>query len=367
VDPSRDYKPLLQQAVPRLWPVSINGADDHDENPGWSRYIQPLDSGNFDVATFLKTLRNLGYNGPVGLQCYGIAGDVRVHLARSMAAWCKMSATPAKPAFTETGKEYHFDTGALRGTLRGDGKSLGLTSLTDVAAGVQVTRFYGLLSHYRLLDAETRYGDAAWDWASTGRLLPDGSVEVSWAADPAHPFDMTAVYRWSSANALDLTTTVVAHRNLRGFEVFLASYFEGFPTVFGYAKTGFVEARKEMGDWLAFPRDDAATAIIADGRWQRPPHPVTFRPVTAYAGALGMRRDAKSGLAGLVMAPPEDCFAVLMAYGEEEHRSLYLSLFGRDFKPGETATARSRLVLARNITDQQAIELYQTYLKEIKP
>ena len=94
VDKSRDYKPLLQQAMPRLWAVSINGADVYDDKPDWNRYIQPLDAGNFDVATFLKTLRGLGYKGPVGLQCYGIGGDVREHLARSIAAWRKMSGTP---------------------------------------------------------------------------------------------------------------------------------------------------------------------------------------------------------------------------------------------------------------------------------
>ncbi len=96
VDKSRDYKPLLKQAMPHLWAVSINGADQLDEKPGWDRYIQPLDKGNFDMAAFLGTLRELGYTGPVGLQCYGIGGDVREHLARSMDAWKKMTAAKSK-------------------------------------------------------------------------------------------------------------------------------------------------------------------------------------------------------------------------------------------------------------------------------
>ena len=95
VDKSRDYKPLLKQAMPRLWAVSINGADDQDDKPGWSKYIQPLDKGNFDVASFLRTLREMGYTGPIGLQCYGIGGDVREHLAASLAAWQKMSKASA--------------------------------------------------------------------------------------------------------------------------------------------------------------------------------------------------------------------------------------------------------------------------------
>lgn len=90
VEKSRDYKSVLKQAMPRLWAVSINGADNLDEAPGWSRYIQPLDSGNFNVAGLLSALQELGYKGPIGLQCYGIGGDARDHLARSMEAWKRL-------------------------------------------------------------------------------------------------------------------------------------------------------------------------------------------------------------------------------------------------------------------------------------
>ena len=53
--------------------VSINGAD---HTGGWDRLIQPLDRGEFDVYGFLKTLRDLGYTGPIGLQCYMVPGDL---------------------------------------------------------------------------------------------------------------------------------------------------------------------------------------------------------------------------------------------------------------------------------------------------
>jgi len=93
VDPQRDYQRLLKQALPRLWAVSINGADPFDAQPGWDHYIQPLDKGSFDVAGLLKTLKELGYQGPIGLQCYGISGDTREHLARSMTAWRRLNAS----------------------------------------------------------------------------------------------------------------------------------------------------------------------------------------------------------------------------------------------------------------------------------
>jgi sugar phosphate isomerase/epimerase len=89
VDKSRDYKRVLTAAMPHLFVVSINGADTDGEN--WDRLIQPLDRGTFDIHGFLKTLRDLGYSGPIGLQCYGIPGDAREHLARSIAAWRKLT------------------------------------------------------------------------------------------------------------------------------------------------------------------------------------------------------------------------------------------------------------------------------------
>ncbi|WP_165227871.1 sugar phosphate isomerase/epimerase family protein [Aquisphaera insulae] len=95
VDTSRDYRRVLERAMPRLRAVSINGADEYDPNPGWSHYLQPLDRGNFDVGALVRTLDELGYRGTIGLQCYGIEGDVADHLARSMGAWRKMRDLPA--------------------------------------------------------------------------------------------------------------------------------------------------------------------------------------------------------------------------------------------------------------------------------
>ena len=277
------------------------------------------------------------------------------------------AAHAASLTFETEGNAYRFDTGALRGVLRAEGQSRGLLPMVDCTTGTGLTRSLGLFSHYRLLDATTRYGTAAWDWASVARRLPDGAVETRWTADAEHPFDLQAVYRWTGSNTLDVATTVRAHKDLRRFEAFLASYFEGFASAFVYTQGGLLEAKQDAGVWQAFPRDEAAAKIIGDGRWQRPPHPVDWTIRPPLAGPLGLRRDEKTGLAALVMAPPADCFAVATPYGAEEHRSLYLSLFGRDLKAGESATARARLIIGRGITDQQAITLYETYLKGNQP
>ena len=52
---------------------------------------ETLDSGTFDVGNFLSKLAELGWHGPIGLQHYGIGGDARGNLQRSMTAWREMS------------------------------------------------------------------------------------------------------------------------------------------------------------------------------------------------------------------------------------------------------------------------------------
>jgi sugar phosphate isomerase/epimerase len=84
---------VLREAIPHLFMVSINGAD---HSGGYDRLIQPLDRGEFDVFGLLKKLVALGYQGPIGLQCYNVPGDRDENLTRSMAAWRKFNARLAQ-------------------------------------------------------------------------------------------------------------------------------------------------------------------------------------------------------------------------------------------------------------------------------
>jgi sugar phosphate isomerase/epimerase len=89
VDDESSMEDRLKLAMPFLYVVTINGAD--SDGKDWSTLIQTLDSGTFDIRKFLKTLKALGYKGPIGLQHYGIPGDARENLKRSLDAWKKLS------------------------------------------------------------------------------------------------------------------------------------------------------------------------------------------------------------------------------------------------------------------------------------
>ncbi len=78
----------LEESIPYLAAVSINGADDGDtRDMDWSRLIQPLGRGSLDVLKILRILRNNHYSGPVGLQCYDIKGDPSEFLKISVGSW----------------------------------------------------------------------------------------------------------------------------------------------------------------------------------------------------------------------------------------------------------------------------------------
>lgn len=87
VEPESDLRETLESAGDLLWRVSTCGADVDGTN--WRTLIQPLDRGSFDQAKFLQLLRELEFDGEVGLQCYGVGGDPKENLRRSIEAWRK--------------------------------------------------------------------------------------------------------------------------------------------------------------------------------------------------------------------------------------------------------------------------------------
>lgn len=75
-------------ALPHLFMVSINGADGgNTKEMGWDRLIQPLGEGSFDTYALVKLLKDNGYDGKFGLQCYNIQQDCEVALTTSINTW----------------------------------------------------------------------------------------------------------------------------------------------------------------------------------------------------------------------------------------------------------------------------------------
>lgn len=88
-----ELEATLRQAAPHLMLVSVNGADSGDtRRMGWDRLVRPLGEGSFDPAKLLGLLDEIGYRGPVSLQCFGTKEPARSHLGKSMRAWLALEA-----------------------------------------------------------------------------------------------------------------------------------------------------------------------------------------------------------------------------------------------------------------------------------
>lgn len=247
---------------------------------------------------------------------------------------------------------FYFDTGVLRGRVHAGGASLGLTEAYHVPTGTRLDRSKGLLSPYRVFANGRRFGHGAWDWPSTAALLPDGRVEVHWAAAEERPFHLRARYHLTRPGIITLELVVEAQAELRGFEVFLASYFDSaftnsFVFAKGRARDGYLNATLDRGEWQMYPRDAAARALIEDGRWTLEPHPVKWSFPAELAGPplRAYRRAPGCGILATFSTDAVSCFAAATPHQTEEHYSTYLSLFGRTLTSGETARARVTLAI----------------------
>jgi len=87
------FDQLLDEAAPYLFLVSINGAD---HEGGWDKLIQPLGKGSFDLIRLLRKVFDVGYEGPIGLQCYQVPGDTLANLEHNMNQWRKIVAQLAE-------------------------------------------------------------------------------------------------------------------------------------------------------------------------------------------------------------------------------------------------------------------------------
>lgn len=78
---------IVQAVLHKLNCLNINGAMKDSAALDVRKAILPLGDGDYDVENCVRTFVKLGYRGPIGLQGYGIGGDVETKLIQSRDAW----------------------------------------------------------------------------------------------------------------------------------------------------------------------------------------------------------------------------------------------------------------------------------------
>jgi sugar phosphate isomerase/epimerase len=97
---------VLKLTLPKLIAVSINGADTGNTiDMEWSRVIQPLGEGTFDVYRVIEFLADNGYQGPIGLQCYDLKTPPEYYMGKGGETWKAFKERYSKPLNTLTREE----------------------------------------------------------------------------------------------------------------------------------------------------------------------------------------------------------------------------------------------------------------------
>jgi sugar phosphate isomerase/epimerase len=90
VEGTENISKTIRKSSKYLFAVTISGADDGNTiEMDWDKVIQPLGQGTFDVYHFLEQLWDSGYEGPIGVQYYGIKADARSVILSSIDEWQK--------------------------------------------------------------------------------------------------------------------------------------------------------------------------------------------------------------------------------------------------------------------------------------
>lgn len=87
----KDIAARLTSAAPYLRHANLCGTRRVWGKDGASCSIEPLDDGEMDNFAVLGLLHELGFQGAIGIQGYGVGGDVYTKLKRSRAAYCDMT------------------------------------------------------------------------------------------------------------------------------------------------------------------------------------------------------------------------------------------------------------------------------------
>lgn len=316
------------------------------------------------------------------------------------------SADPLKVAWEKTDgiEQFVFDTEQLTGTFvardtRDLKKGMGRHGLRGLAFGPsqvdlhapegdvgQKRRHQGHLNLYRVYAGSRTFGALRDDLAELERL--DDGARLTWPASDSRPVHISATWRLTGLNQIDLTVEATPAKDLENFEILPASYCPVEMTKLIYVKgDGGPKALKmsppsdleEAATYPFFPLTEEDRSpqqdsgrISSEWKW-----PTTVREELAGLPVV-VAHDRTTEI--LLLGDPESVSAVCATprretgqpeqwNSVEKHSALYLSLFCRDVKAGETLSARVRWI-AQDRADkpeQSHRQLYGEFLREIVP
>lgn len=210
----------------------------------------------------------------------------------------------------------------------------------------------------------------------------DDGITLTWMPTIRLQAKIKVKFTFKEPNIIDMDLWVETLTNYPKFEILLSAYLApGFESGVYVAKKEFGPIESEQirltdqamihGIWPFFPRDEAGAHLLTDGRHQKGRW--YWRMAIGRRYAMPLAFFSNDGVDAILMGRPEDVYAVGATYKGEtsdnvaDHRSLYLSLFGEDFKAGEGRYTQMRMIIDDLGSDpEKHKELYQSFLKEME-
>jgi hypothetical protein len=254
-----------------------------------------------------------------------------------------------------------FETEVMRGKVIANGSRFSVTDLEWKPSAIRIDRGMAL-APYRLLARSAWMGEVR-EMAHT--VAPtDSGVVLTFDPTDAHHARLEFTLEIVEPDSIDCRVDITSHAYYPDYELMISAYFAEGLRPGGYVGPGVRAATSELEQvrpvenpiykhmYVAFPRDERSANLLSDGRWQRGRHFTRFAAVRYYGLPLGVYGHERSGLDVLLMGRSDDVFAVSMAYHSDDplddvgqHRSLYLSLLGRDIHPGQRVRTTYRMQL----------------------
>lgn len=301
-----------------------------------------------------------------------------------------MSQTPC--IWNSEKKELQFSLSQISGILNcdsksGSGKSHHFSNVIHKPSGIKISpdgermAGAGMLNFFRVLIqggylTELRVEEPLLEQSEDG-------ITMTWMPTIRRQVKVKVQFTFRHPNIIDMDMWVESLVNYPGFEILLSAYLApDFESGVYVAKEEFGPVEPQQirlvdqpmihGIWPFFPRDEAGANLLTDGRHQKGRW--FWRMAIGRRYGMPLAFFSKSGVDAILMGRPEDVYAVGATYkGDAKndnvagHRSLYLSLFGEDFKAGEGRRTQMRMVIGDYGSDpEKHKELYQTFLNDVK-
>jgi len=206
-------------------------------------------------------------------------------------------------------------------------------------------------------------------------------VSLTWLPTIRRQAKVKVKFTFKEPNIIDMDLWVETLTNYPKFEILLSGYMaKGFESGAYVAKQEFGPTEPEQirildqpmihGIWPFFPRDEAGANLLTDGRHQK--GRFFWRMAVGRRYGLPMVFSSNKGVDALLMGRPEDVYATGATYKGEatdnvaDHRAMYLSLFGDDFKAGEGRRTQMRMVIGNYESNpEKHTALYKAFMDEV--